>query len=356
MNYQVEYNYNQLKVNNLKITTWFDENRFNKQDYESEGRVQTSNKNSLDCKHEEFNDKESGDIICKKCFVIISSEFINDNEDDKIKNFGIHYWKRDYDRARWTTYAIEYMKGYKNDELPRQLWLQLAREVPDPLKWYDIYKVFHNYQIGKDKNRTGVSDHWMGFGAFFKIPIIFNEQILYYAEKYSNKKINKNRINYNYLLYKFTQLFGDIEDQAKFIPLKGSKTWCENMDIWWKKFCLKEWFEFKPTKIYQINWCKQKELHLLDKSLNPKVIYKHINKELYYKIFNETYKHDKDTDEIELIWKYNELLFINHTTKEKYNKTIKYYKYKHNQEWKYFNHLNNEQIEKEEYYKNLQIK
>lgn len=265
LNYKPEYDFDYYKSQN--ITENHNEQIGNRANY---NKV-TKQKLSTKCNHNGFIDYETSDIVCKKCLTIYRTHMISERYSrNNIENSNFKYWERTDDKIRWNKYTLDYLNGVKNKELTDQLWYEMALEIPDPFTWYDVYKVFHTYRIGYDKTRTGISDHWMGFGHYVGIPMIINDKILKYADKYTNKKIRINRINYNFLLYKFTQMFGEIQDQEKFIPLKNTEKWITGIDEWWKEFCIQENLKFIPTKIHKIYWNKDKYMNTL--KLNLKLI------------------------------------------------------------------------------------
>lgn len=202
------------------------------------------------CKHILEYDLESADQYCVLCHQIVGSQEIIEINKDKVKQANIPIWRRDHDRARWTGYLLDYAKGYYNHEIIDSCWKYLLNDIPEVFSWYDIYKIYHYYKL---------NDYWIGFGDKVGLKIKLNTQILYYADKYTDYRKGKYRISYMYLIYKFTQLFGEPHDE-RFVPLKGKLTWIIKMDDWWKEFCAKEWFEFKPTKIYYLKWNKLDEL------------------------------------------------------------------------------------------------
>lgn len=202
------------------------------------------------CKHNRNIDEIHGEIYCSKCYTIYDFWNVHNDQDEKVKGSNIVIWDRQYDKSRWTGYSIDAMMGKINWELPDQCWLELIREIPDPFKWYDVYKVFQKYQLLK---------YWIAFGNFIDKPPKLNKKIMAHFAKYMEIGHGKYSISYYYLLYKFTQLFGD-EGDEQYIPLKNSITWCKKTDLWWKEICEKEGWEFKPTKVYSINWDKEQYL------------------------------------------------------------------------------------------------
>lgn len=208
------------------------------------------------CKHLPVLDGVDGDTVCVRCFQIL--KFSTDTfqkEATYVRKKKVQaqlpIWRRDHDRNRWNTYVLEYLKGTYQNELNPQCWDFLCQEVPECFLWYDVAKIFHHYKLG---------DFWISFGTYIGYPPKLNSAVVYYANKYTNTKKGKYRVNYLYLLYKFTQLFGEDPHDARFIPLKGKLVWIYHMDLWWKKFCAKEWFEFKPTLVYKLKWNKRAKL------------------------------------------------------------------------------------------------
>lgn len=209
------------------------------------------------CKHNRNTDIIYGEIYCSKCHTVYDFWNVHNDQDEKIKGSNIVIWDRQYDKSRWTGYSIDMMLGKNSWELPDMCWLELAREVPDPFKWYDVYKVFQRYQLLK---------YWVAFGNVIGLKIKINKKIMSHFEKYMDIGHGKYSISYYYLLYKFTQLFGE-EGDEKYVPLKNSQTWCKKTDLWWQQICEKEGWEFKPTKIYSLNWGKEEFLRKFAASL-----------------------------------------------------------------------------------------
>lgn len=202
------------------------------------------------CKHNRNLDITYGEIYCTKCNAIYDSWFVNGEEQEKVKNANIVVWNRNYDKSRWTTYSLDTMLGKNNYELTDQCWLELIREVPDPFTWYQVYKVFQKYQLLK---------YWIAFGCYIGMRPKLNRKVMNHFAKYMEIGHGKYAISYYYLLYKFVQLWGNPGDE-RLIPLKNSVTWVRKTDIWWKEICIKEGWEFKPTKIYKIEWNKEEYL------------------------------------------------------------------------------------------------
>ncbi len=228
------------------------------------------------CCHVSEIDIDTKDIYCIKCYeIIVENDVLNLSkyENEKVKQANIPIWRRDHDRARFTGYTLEYMSGYYIHEYVDRLWLYIMEEVPNKFKWFDVYKVGQKYRIGDD---------WLGFGTYIGLKPKLNRMIVDYADKYTNYKIGIYRVSYLYLLYKFTQLFAEDEHDCRFIPLKGQLKWILKMDHWWKKFCLKEWFQYKPTRIYELTWNKKEKIYNLRKNLDEELELS--LKEVQYKI------------------------------------------------------------------------
>lgn len=201
------------------------------------------------CKHIKRLNKDSGEIGCEKCGEICDTWFIPPKQ-DKTNESNTVIWNRAYDKSRWTTYSLEMMSGRCNDCLPDQLWLELCREVPDPFRWYDVYKVFQRYKLLK---------YWIAFGSFIGYKVKLNRTIIDYFNDHMEMKYGKYCVSYMYLLYKFTQMFGE-PGSEQFIPLKYSASWYRKTDGWWEIMCLENNWEYYPTKIHKIKWNKQEFL------------------------------------------------------------------------------------------------
>lgn len=202
------------------------------------------------CHHNRNVDQDSGEVYCSKCFAICDLWFVTNDQDEKVKNSNLIVWNRNYDKSRWTNYSLDMMLGKNNHELTDQCWLELLREVPDPFTWYNVYKVFQKYQLLK---------YWIAFGCFIGMRPKLNKKIMDHFLKHMQMKYGKYAISYYYLLYKFTQMFGEPGDE-RLIPLKNSVTWVRKTDQWWSEICEKEGWEFKTTKIYKIEWKKEEFL------------------------------------------------------------------------------------------------
>lgn len=216
--------------------------------------LKTSYKIHKPCKHRKVLDRTSGEIACQKCGVISDVWFITPQE-DKATNLGnsgsnMVIWNRGYDKSRWTTYTLDILSGKSDAILTDQLWLELCREIPDPFRWYDVYKVFQRYKLLK---------YWMAFGHFIGMQAPLNKEIIDFFNKNVDMGHGKYCISYMYLLYKFTQMFGEPGDE-RLIPLKYSVAWCRKTDKWWEIMCLEHGWNFQPTKVYKIPWHKEEYL------------------------------------------------------------------------------------------------
>lgn len=201
------------------------------------------------CRHRKVLDRVAGEIGCKKCGLISDMWFVPPRE-DKTNESNIVIWNRNYDKSRWTNYTLDILQGKSNNILPDQLWLELLREIPDPFRWYDVYKVFQKYKLLK---------YWMGFGHFIGMKVKLSKEIVDFFNQNVEMGHGKYNISYMYLLYKFVQMFGQPGDE-RLIPLKYSPTWCRKTDGWWELVCLDNGWEFKPTKLYKIPWHKEELL------------------------------------------------------------------------------------------------
>jgi hypothetical protein len=201
------------------------------------------------CKHSKQLDRVSGEIACTKCGVVLDMWFITPKE-DKGQESNLIIWNRNYDKSRWTTYTLDILHGKSNGVFTEQLWLELCREVPDPFRWYDVYKVFQKYKLLK---------YWMAFGNFIGKPAKLNKEIVNFFNENVEMGHGKYCISYMFLLYKFTQMFGE-EGAEQFIPLKYSQAWCRKTDHWWEFICLENGWDFQPTKVYKIKWDKEEFL------------------------------------------------------------------------------------------------
>lgn len=204
---------------------------------------------AMTCKHISKIDEVYGEIYCPKCFSIHDCWFVKE-PDDKIKNNNIVIWNREYDKSRWTGYSLDMMLGKNSHELTDQCWLEVIRDIPDPFRWYDVYKVFQKYQLLK---------YWVAFGHFINKGPKLNKKIMNYFNKYMDIGHGKYSISYYFLLYKFTQLFGE-EGDEQYIPLKNSVAWCKKTDLWWREVCKEHEWTFYPTRVEKVSWDKQEFL------------------------------------------------------------------------------------------------
>lgn len=205
---------------------------------------------SMVCKHMRLLDEVYGEVCCPKCGLIHDVWFVKDH-DDKVKNNNIVIWNREYDKSRWTGYSLDMMLGKNSHELTDQCWLEIMREIPDPFRWYDVYKAFQKFQLLK---------YWVAFGHYIGKGPKLNMQIMNYFNKYMDIGHGKYSISYYFLLYKFTQMFGDNKGDEQFIPLKNSVAWCKKTDIWWKEICKENDWVFYRTKVETISWNKEEHL------------------------------------------------------------------------------------------------
>lgn len=237
--YKVEYDYDRLKINSLNCNTYINEKKGE--------LISALGTNEKKCKHSYLFDLEVNEFICVKCFVI-ETRIENRDETYHNTNSNIRIWRRDHDRQRWTDEDLDYCKGLHNSTISESFWLNLLREVPDEFTWYQVYKVFQ---------KNGLKKIWMGFGDFIGMKAKLSKPVICYANKYTHFKMCENyRIPYMYLIYKFTQLYGD-KDAAQTIPFKASKNWIDKADIWWKEICDLHHIPFQKTIKYKIKWNKK---------------------------------------------------------------------------------------------------
>lgn len=197
-------------------------------------------------------DIDTSDYYCTKCFTIHKHEMnIVHEKYEKNKNNFIPIWKRDHDRNRFTKYNLEYLHGIYNENINIWTWRFILQEIPEEFTWYEVHQVFRKLNIG---------DYWLSFGSYIQANAKLNKHIIAKADRFTDLKIGLYRINYFYLLYKFTQLYSENEHDCKWIPLKGKIKWITKMDEWWKTICEQEKFTFIPTRIYRLSWNKLKYL------------------------------------------------------------------------------------------------
>lgn len=211
---------------------------------------------ALVCNHAYEKDLVYGESYCPKCFLIHGIWFVDESQ-DKIKSNNIVIWNREYDKSRWTGYSLDMMLGKNNHELTDQCWLEIIRDIPDPFRWYDVYKVFQKYRLLK---------YYVAFGHYIGKKPKLNIQIMNHFNKYMDIGHGKYSISYYFLLYKFTQLFGEKGDE-QLIPLKNSVAWCKKTDVWWKEVCKEHDWVFKRTKVEKISWDKEQFLKKFAKTL-----------------------------------------------------------------------------------------
>lgn len=206
------------------------------------------------CKHTPYIDPNTADWICTKCHAIYDITMIH-KDHCKVKNTDIVIWCREYDKSRWIWNGLEYLHGNFNHYLNDICWMELLMEIPNPCMWYDVYSVFHKYRL---------TDYWTCFASYIGIQLTLNYQIVEHVLQFSHLGYTKYRISYLYLVYKFTQLFGSIEESRK-VPMKGSKTWIKKTDAWWKTVCVQYGWTFIPSEKVQITWNKNYICHCLHK-------------------------------------------------------------------------------------------
>lgn len=331
--YKPEYEINDYQVNGMKLLTWITEGLGK----HSKPKLAADFNKVKTCKHNRIFDWDLGDEICLKCHCVLNRIMVDETDQGRIKNQGYKFLTRIHDRGRWNNYTLDYIRGDHNKEITDQTWLELGRKIPAEFTWYDVYRVFHNYSFG---------DEWMGFGSYFGLNAKLSPKIIESANKYTNYKIGKYRINYQFLLYKFTQLFGEDEDDCQFIPLKGKKTWVAKMDEFWMRFCQEENLNFKFTKIYKLKWDKENQLRILARILRQMGC---STNQLRRFIKIEKTNPIQDGDEFELIWRKNEMIFINERNNQIATHNIKGYKIYRNEETYYFEGKSNKQIDPETY-------
>jgi hypothetical protein len=217
--------------------------------------------NVTSCKHDCTLDYTSNDFYCSKCFIIHTNELSirNENRERDRGNGNLSHfipiWKREHDRGRFTKYTLEYLKGMYNDDINNWTWRFILQDIPEQFTWYEVHQVFR-------KNNVGI--YWTGFGHYIGFKIGVTPNIVQWAEKFTDEKIGRYRINYMYLIYKFIQLEEKDSHLCRFIPLKGKLKWVTKMDEWWSKLCEKEKIPFIPTRIYKLKWNKAEQLQEIE--------------------------------------------------------------------------------------------
>ena len=204
------------------------------------------------CVHNLWYDEERGNYICKECFMETESRMLDEYNNQVYKCFSDVY-----DRNAWTTRIMDLILGKRNEEITDQFWYSIIKQIPENFTWYKVFKIFQ-------KNYS--TDYWYSFGSYIGMNIKLNKKILYYTEQYTNEKVFLKRIKYEYLLYKFTQLYGE-EGDEKYVPNRVSKAWLKEKDIWWKKICERDDIPFIPSKIHIITWNKKEILKDLEDHL-----------------------------------------------------------------------------------------
>lgn len=235
--YEEEYQYLIPKRDGMTLYQYDNEHKFDNLDIQY-----ILGKES--CDHWWFYDYDLGASICEKCLaqdILIIPEIDNYVKKQSGKE---KIWKQGHDRGRWTRYVLGYLNGEYNYQLDEQCWCMIIKRVPENFTWYQVYKVFQ---------KLNLKNYFTSFGSYIGLKIVINPKIVSYAEHYTNESMGKNRIPYLYLLFKFTQMFGE-EGDEKYIPIKQSGKWFERVDMWWREICKRDKLTFKSSKIYKIYW------------------------------------------------------------------------------------------------------
>lgn len=250
------------------------------------GRVQTD----IRCEECTHIFKYADDIkICILCNME-EIELVKDSE-DKNPQCHMKYWRRDHDRGRWTNEILSKLKGEgEQDIFSVHIWYGIISLVPETFTWklvYDAFKI------------SGLEDQWLMFGWFVDLKPNLNEKVLTYTENYSNTFKGKYRFNYLYLLYKFTQLFGQEGDEMR-IPIKISAYCLNKTDIEWKEICDRDKLKFIPSKVYHLKYDKSRILDQLIKSFKVKEV-ELPNYEIPYS-YNSSVKYTKKEKKEKHLW------------------------------------------------------
>lgn len=222
---------------------------------------QTNSSLFIPCeKHYIQLDFKNYDAYCIHCHQIVSESGIT-HYDDEIKR-NQHYipiFNKEYDRTKWNVNKLEFIQGNFNINIGDETQYFIMEEIPDPFTWYDVSKVFLKYKL---------ADYWLGFGSWlgkeYKCNLI--PAVVKLAEQYTETKINNYRVNYCYILYKLTQLYGKPHD-CRLVPMKGKAIWLYKMDKWWEQICNEKHYEFKVSVIYKFYWNKKARLEKFKKCI-----------------------------------------------------------------------------------------
>lgn len=208
----------------------------------------------LPCKRHYIQiDFKNYDSYCIYCHQIVSEHGIT-HHDDEIKR-NQHYipmFSKEYDRAKWNNYKLEYIRGDFNADIMDEAQYFIMEEIPDPFTWYDVSKVFLKYKL---------ADYWLGFGNWLgpDYKCHLTPYIVALADEYTETKLKNYRVNYCYVLYKLMQLFGK-PHECRLVPMKGKAIWLYKMDKWWEEICKEKGYEFKVSVIYKFHWNKMARL------------------------------------------------------------------------------------------------
>lgn len=205
----------------------------------------------------------NGIFTCKKCGQEDGCVFI-DPEDDlfdiRKNNSNIHIWDRIYSSKKYIDESLDYLHGKHIGELSIQCWSMIIQEVPEFFTWSTVFKSF---QLGN------VTEHWLSFPFWVDLNVNIPLKAKDMARRYCNLSINeKNRVPYVYLLYKFTQLFKNTNEEIEAnIPMKATKIWLTKADAWWMTICERKNWKFIPSKIHLIHYEKKRILEQIKKSM-----------------------------------------------------------------------------------------
>lgn len=170
----------------------------------------------------------------------------------------IHSWDKEYHADKYIKEEVEYLHGRHIHEISDSSLEMFVKEVPAKFGWQTVYKVFHNASMGH---------HWLSFGHLVGIPVPIYKKALDLSIHYGTLSMNKNRVPFMYLFYKFTQIYQKNPDDEKYVPLKATKIFLEKADLWWHEICNELNVPYIPSKIHLLEYNKEYIMGRL--SVNP---------------------------------------------------------------------------------------
>lgn len=193
------------------------------------------------------------EVVCSECHYIKTSFHAVPEEDTEES---MSYQRNGYNDVVYHNKLYRKLFGYDDSNnliyFSKHFVLKILNKLNDKSTWKDVYNVFNEYKA------YGMNKWWLAANQIFDISISPLKGKLYmYIEQCMNyfKMIEKQNINYWYVVYKVFELWND-RKYLRSIPLKINKKTLKKYDVMWKRLCtlcnVENW-RYIPTKQVPLN-------------------------------------------------------------------------------------------------------